>query len=163
VWLESRGWRHQFLRCQTFELSACYSVCRYFLSARCAGLPVAIIVTRNGTFTRRLIVGTCLAELAARQSAGHPVCMPRWHAPCVAGYRCGLSGAEAGPKWPCLTSLSTERREVPHQHLAEDARMRPAHSISVPVRSAARAAGFAQTQSSRFSKRPPLHTKKTTD
>lgn len=68
-----------------------------FFSARCAGLPVAIIVTRNGTFTRRLIVGTCLAELAARQSAGHPVCMPRWHAPCVAGYRCGLSGAEAGP------------------------------------------------------------------
>lgn len=63
---------------RSFQLAA--APAGIFPSAGFAGSPVAIIVTRNGTFTRRLIVGTRLAELAARQSAGHPVCMPRWHA-----------------------------------------------------------------------------------
>ena len=72
---------------------------------RFAGLPVAIIVARNGTFTRRLIVGTRLACTLPDNLPVIPCACRAGNAPGLAGYRCGLSGAEAGPIWSCPGSF----------------------------------------------------------
>ena len=128
------------------ELSACCSVCRYFsigwirwLAGRDHRNPERNVypspdcryVVWLNSLPDNLPVIPCACRAGMRSS--------------LAGYRCGLSGAEAGPKWPCPGSCRRSAGRFPiHDHYVDLRCGQPTPS-QLRLQSASHAAGFAQT------------------
>jgi hypothetical protein len=158
----TRGWRHQTIaRCQTF---GAFSLLQR-LPVVSIG-PIRWLAGRDHRNPERNVYPSPDCRYASGCTL--PDNLPVIPCACRAGMRLvllvtGVDSAELrrDQLGSCPGSFLTERREVPLRYIFTSMRGygRPT-PFQLRLRSAARAAGFAQTRYSRFSKRPPLHTEK---